>query len=87
MVSGAGEAVSLANNSNLQLFNHGDDNGTLDVDPISCGNITSVVEEANMVSRAGEAVSLANNSNLQHFNHATTMGLLMWEHIQLHVEI
>ncbi|PQQ07413.1 hypothetical protein Pyn_05530 [Prunus yedoensis var. nudiflora] len=66
MVSGAGEAVPLADNSNLQLFNHGDDNGTLDVgaNPISCGNITSVAEEANMVTRAGEAVSLANNSDI-----------------------
>ncbi|CAL2235714.1 unnamed protein product [Prunus armeniaca] len=74
VVSGAGESISLANNSNLQLFNHGDDNGTLDVDPISCGNITSVAEEANMVSKAGEAVSLANNSSLHLFNHSDDNG-------------
>ncbi|KAL6297151.1 hypothetical protein ACE6H2_005293 [Prunus campanulata] len=78
MVSGAAEAVSLANNSNLQLFNHSDDNGTLDVEayPISCGNITSVAKEENMVSGAGEAVSLANNSNLQLFNHGDDNGTL-----------
>ncbi|PQQ07749.1 uncharacterized protein Pyn_30582 [Prunus yedoensis var. nudiflora] len=78
MVSGAAEAVSLANNSDLQLFNHGDDNGTLDTEayPISCGNITSVAKEENMVSRAGEAVSLANNSNLQLFNHGDDNGTL-----------
>ncbi|ONI35395.1 hypothetical protein PRUPE_1G533300 [Prunus persica] len=78
MVSGAAEVVSLANNSNLQLFNHGDDNGTLDVEayPISCGNLTSVAEEENMVSGAGESISLANNSNLQLFNHGEDNGTL-----------
>ncbi|CAL8106529.1 unnamed protein product [Prunus armeniaca] len=78
MVSGAAEVVSLANNSNLQLFNHGDDNGTLDVEayPISCGNITSVTEEENVVSGAGESISLANNSNLQLFNHGDDNGTL-----------